>query len=81
MELSYEETMRRIDEYQKNDTRYIYCKEKAFPWMVEVFKGEHQLIVVPYITILLWHGIAHLTIAYHLMLLAKLFWMPLNISA
>ena len=50
MELSYEETMRRIDEYQKNDTRYIYCKEKAFPWMVEVFKGEHQLIVVPYIT-------------------------------
>lgn len=35
---------------KKNDTRYIYCKEKAFPWMVEVFKGEHQLIVVPYIT-------------------------------
>ncbi|MDE7303834.1 MAG: hypothetical protein K2N60_11010 [Oscillospiraceae bacterium] len=51
MELSYEETMQRIAEYEKNDlTGYIYCKEKTFPWFIDVFKGEHQLLVVPYIT-------------------------------
>lgn len=51
MELSYEETMQRIAEYEKKDiTGYKYCKEKRFPWLVDVFKGEHQLFVVPYIT-------------------------------
>ncbi|MGN1105175.1 MAG: hypothetical protein ACI4RH_00885 [Huintestinicola sp.] len=51
MELSYEETMQRIAEYEKKDIMgYKYCKEKRFPWLVDVFKGEHQLFVVPYIT-------------------------------
>ena len=51
MELSYEETMQRIAEYEKDDPLgHIYCKEKKFPWFVSVFKGEHQLIVVPGIT-------------------------------
>lgn len=51
MELSYEETMQRIAEYEKNaPLGHIYCKEKTFPWFVSVFKGEHQLIVVPSIT-------------------------------
>lgn len=51
MDLSYEETMRRIAEYEKvfNDGRK-YCKEKTFPWFIEVFKGEHHLFVVPSIT-------------------------------
>lgn len=51
MELSYEETMQRIAEYEKvfNDGRK-YCKEKTFPWFIEVFKGEHHLFVVPSIT-------------------------------
>lgn len=51
MDLSYEETMQRIAEYEKvfNDGRK-YCKEKTFPWFIEVFKGEHHLFVVPSIT-------------------------------
>lgn len=51
MELSYEETMQRIAKYEKdNPLGHIYCKEKTFPWLIDVFKGEHQLFVVPYIT-------------------------------
>ncbi len=51
MELSYEETMQRIAEYEKNDPmEHKYCKEKTFPWLLDVFKGEHRLFVVPSIT-------------------------------
>lgn len=86
MELSYEETMRKISELEKADLdKYIdsfknsdldpeiinyqikkrekqiknaYCKEKDFPWSVDVFKGEHQMIVVPYITTIFWYSTA-----------------------
>ena len=57
MELSYEETMQRIAEYEKdNPLGHIYCKEKTFPWFTYVFKGEHQLFVVPCITTIGYYG-------------------------
>ncbi|MCM1327815.1 MAG: hypothetical protein NC253_00085 [Ruminococcus sp.] len=57
MELSYEETMRRIAEYEKNDPmEHKYCKENTFPWYVGIFKGEHQLFIVPYITTIGYYG-------------------------
>ncbi|MCH5348141.1 MAG: hypothetical protein J1E40_02355, partial [Oscillospiraceae bacterium] len=56
MDLSYEETMRRIEEYEKNNpTGYQYCKEKKYPWRVTLFKGENQIIVVPQITTIGWY--------------------------
>ena len=86
MELSYEETMQRIAEREKDDlNKYIdsfknsdldpeiisyqikkrekqiksaYCRENHFPWSVDVFKGEHQIIVVPYVTSMFWYGTA-----------------------
>lgn len=55
MDLSYEETMRRI-------AKWGGCKEKHFTWDVSVFKGESQIIVVPkittvgyYSTYMAWH--------------------------
>ena len=51
MDLSYEETMRRIESYEKNNPLgRKYCKEKKFPWYVDLYKGENQIIVVPLIT-------------------------------
>ena len=86
MELSYEETMQRIAEREKDDLnkcidsfknsdldpeiisyqikkrekqiKSAYCRENHFPWSVDVFKGEHQMIVVPYITSIFWYGTA-----------------------
>ncbi len=49
MELSYKETMQRIAKYEK-ELGGEFCKEKKFPWFINVFKGEHQLLVVPYIS-------------------------------
>ena len=86
MELSYEETMQRIDEFEKNERnkyiegvkaygfdeerilyeiekydkkfKYQCCRENHFPWSVDVFKGEHQMIVVPHVTSMFWYGTA-----------------------
>ena len=86
MELSYEETMQRIAEFEKNERnkyiegvkaygfdeeRFLYeiekydkkfkyqcCRENHFPWSVNVFKGEHQMIVVPYVISMFWYGTA-----------------------
>jgi hypothetical protein len=58
MQLSYEEAMKRIDEYEKTDPiKHEYCREKKFPYHIAVYKGENQIIVVPSITNLGWHGV------------------------
>lgn len=51
MELSYEETMRRIEEYERTNVPYYKCcREKSKECYVDVYKGEKQIIIVPYIT-------------------------------
>lgn len=56
MELSYEETMRRIDEYEKNDNRgYQCCRETRFPFDIYLYKGEGKIIVVPVTKSMFWH--------------------------
>lgn len=57
MDLSYEETIRRIDEYEKNDpTNYKYCREKKYPHYIDLYKGENQIIVSPLITSIGWYS-------------------------
>ena len=54
MELSYEETMRRIDEYEKEFSdiglERKLCRKVSFPYHVDLYKGENQIIIVPLIT-------------------------------
>ena len=51
MELSYEETMRRIDEHEKQYAQeglnHKLCRKVPFPYHVHLYKGEDQIIVVP----------------------------------
>ncbi|MDE6594475.1 MAG: CdiI family contact-dependent growth inhibition immunity protein, partial [Oscillospiraceae bacterium] len=55
MNISYEEAMRRIDEYEKNDnTGYKCCRETRFPYDIHLYKGERQIIVVPLIKSMFW---------------------------
>ncbi len=51
MYLTYEETMRRIDEYERNDIfgRKL-PREKSRPYYVDLYKGEEQIILVPLIS-------------------------------
>lgn len=55
MDLGYERTMYQIKKYEK-ELEHKYCTENHFPWSVDVFKGEHQMIVVPYITTIFWYS-------------------------
>lgn len=56
MELSYEEAMRRIDEYEKNDNRgYQCCRETRFPFDIYLYKGEGKIIVVPVTKSMFWY--------------------------
>ncbi|MCM1092276.1 MAG: hypothetical protein NC092_11835, partial [Butyrivibrio sp.] len=49
--------MARIEEYKKTDfIEYHYCTEKEFPWHVSVYKGQDQIVIVPVITHIGWHG-------------------------
>ena len=50
MDLSYEETMRRIEEYEKADIfgRKL-PREKKMPYYVDVYCGEGQILIVPFI--------------------------------
>ena len=54
MDLGYERTMYQIQKHEK-ELEHKYCTEKPFSWSVSVFKGEHQMIVVPYITTIFWY--------------------------
>ena len=61
MDLSYEETMKRIEKYE-NESRakgnnHSYCKEVKFPYYVNVFKGENKIIVSPQINSIGWYYI------------------------
>ena len=56
MELSYEETMRRIDEYEKKKVGYKCCRETGFPYNIEIYRGEEQILVVPFVKCMFWYG-------------------------
>lgn len=54
MELSYEETMRRIDKYEKEfadkGLERKFCRVNKYPWRICLYKGENKIIVVPQMT-------------------------------
>jgi len=50
MDLTYEETMRRIDEEERTDILGRKLpREKSMPYHVDIYRGEGQLIIVPLI--------------------------------
>ncbi len=55
MDLTHEETLRRIEEKEKNNILHRkYCKEKKYPYRISLYKGEGQIIVAPSITSIGW---------------------------
>ncbi len=60
MDLSYEETIRRLKEYEleekKRGTNYQFCTNVKYPYYIDIYKGEGQLIVVPLITNIAWQS-------------------------
>ena len=64
MDLSYEETMRRIEDYGTNGPRFTngepvhkFCKQKKYPYCVEVYMGEGKIIVSPLITCIGYYSV------------------------
>jgi hypothetical protein len=55
MELSYEEAMHRIDEYEKIDKGYKCCRETNFPYDIHLYRGEGQILVVPLTQSMFWY--------------------------
>ncbi|MBS1405200.1 MAG: hypothetical protein HPZ99_09225 [Oscillospiraceae bacterium] len=56
MNITYEEAMRRIDEYEKYDTRgYKCCRETRFPFDIYLYRGEGQILVVPLTQSMFWY--------------------------
>jgi len=66
MDLSYEETIRRINEleneYLKRGLKRSLCREVTYPYRVDLYKGEDQIIVVPTITTI---GVYSVDMAWH----------------
>ena len=56
MNISYEEAMRRIDEYEKKDVGYKCCRETGFPYDIQLFRGEGQILVVPIVKCMFWYS-------------------------
>lgn len=56
MDISYEEAMRRIDEYEKKNVGYKCCRETGFPYNIELYRGEGQILVVPFVKCIFWYG-------------------------
>lgn len=54
MNISYEEAMRRIDEYEKIDKGYKCCRETSFPYDIHLYRGEGQILVVPLTQCMFW---------------------------
>jgi len=56
MDLTYEETMRRIDELERNDVLHRQlCRTKKYPYRISLYKGEGQILVVPTVTGIGWN--------------------------
>ncbi len=55
MNISHEEAMRRIDEYEKSNIGYKCCRETKFPRDIDLYKGEGQILVVPLTQSMFWH--------------------------
>lgn len=63
MDLTHEETLRRIDEIEKNDVLHRkVCREKKYPYRISLYKGQGQIIVVPSITGIGW---SYVEMAWH----------------
>lgn len=60
MDLSYEETMKRIQEFEAEEkrrgTNHQCCKEVKYPYHVDIYKGEGKIIIVPLITSAGWYS-------------------------
>lgn len=72
MDLSYEETMKRIREGAEDDRKkgleYRYCTSVKYPYHVNVYKGENKIIISPlittagwYLTDMAWHKVIYET--------------------
>ena len=61
MDLTYEETMRRIDdremEYAKKGLKRTFCRVIKYPYHVHLYYGESQIIVVPLTTAIGWFSV------------------------
>lgn len=63
MDLTHEETLRRIDDIEKNDVLHRkVCREKKYPYRISLYKGQGQIIVVPSITGIGW---SYVEMAWH----------------
>ncbi|MCH5348142.1 MAG: hypothetical protein J1E40_02360 [Oscillospiraceae bacterium] len=56
MNISYEEAMRRIDEFEKEDHVAFKkcCRETSFPYDMDLYRGENQILVEPIIKSMFW---------------------------
>ena len=61
MDLTYEETMRRIDErekeYAEKGLKRTFCREVKYPYHVHLYYGERQIVVVPLTTAIGWFSV------------------------
>ena len=55
MNITYEEAMRRIDEYEQYDKGYKCCRETRFPRDIDLYSGEGQILVVPLTQSMFWY--------------------------
>ena len=56
MDLTHEETLRRMEEIDKNHVLHRkVCREKKYPYRISLYKGQEQIIVVPSITGIGWN--------------------------
>ena len=55
MNITYEEAMRRIDEYEQYDKGYKCCRETRFPRDIDLYRGEGQILVVPLTQSMFWY--------------------------
>lgn len=66
MDLSHEETIRRINELEneclKRGLKESLCRKVRYPYRVDLYKGEDQIIVVPTITTI---GVYSVDMAWH----------------
>lgn len=55
MQLTHEETLRRIEQYEQDAILgYKFCKKVSYPYLIRIYKGEGKLVVVPLITTVGW---------------------------
>ena len=59
MDLSYEETMRRIEEYDRTSLiGYICCREQTYPYTVDIYRYKGQIVINPMVTCIGYYQIS-----------------------